>query len=46
VAKDVADSLITVERAREVYGVVCEPAGPIDAAATDARRRQMVGSLP
>ena len=45
VAKDVVDSLITVERAHEVYGVICDGAGTIDAAATAARRRQMVQSL-
>ncbi len=41
VARDVADDLVSVERARDVYGVVlCD--GAVDAAAT-ARRREQLG---
>ena len=43
VARDVVDDLVTVERAREVYGVVlCD--GAVDAAAT-ARRREQLGMM-
>jgi N-methylhydantoinase B len=38
VARDVAEGLVSRERAEAVYGVVLGPAGEVDAAATDARR--------
>jgi N-methylhydantoinase B len=38
VAQDVAEGWITAGRAREVYGVVLDPGGTVDAAATDAAR--------
>lgn len=38
VAADVRDGLVSVDAARELYGVVCDAAGRIDAAATAALR--------
>jgi N-methylhydantoinase B len=43
VAKDVADALITAQRACDVYGVVCAGDGALDVAATAARRLQTCG---
>ena len=44
VQADMADGWITRARAKEVYGVVFDQDGAVDAAATDARRRSLEAS--
>jgi N-methylhydantoinase B len=50
VVEDVGDGYITAEHAREIYGVVLDGEGKLDAAATQARRdeirRQRIGGEP
>jgi N-methylhydantoinase B len=50
VAKDVRDGYITAEHAAAVYGVVCDPAGNLDGAATVERqaaiRHARLGAAP
>jgi N-methylhydantoinase B len=50
VGRDVRDRYITVEQARSAYGVVCDPDGVVDAAATEearrAIRRERLGADP
>ena len=43
VLKDVAEGWITCERARDVYGVIIDADGAVDAEATAARRAGMAG---
>ena len=44
VAKDVHSRLVSVEAARSEYGVVVSAAGEVDAAATEAARKELRGS--
>ena len=44
VGKDVCDRFISVERARQVYGVVCDAEGAVDEPATAARRSEMAAA--
>jgi N-methylhydantoinase B len=44
VARDVIDGLVTVEKARESYGVVVDERGDVDLAATEKRRKELVES--
>ena len=41
VARDVTEDYVSVERAQEVYGVVVDAAGNVDADATAKRRAEM-----
>ncbi len=41
VARDVREKWVSVEAARDKYGVVCDAAGTLDGAATEARRKTM-----
>ena len=43
VQKDVAEGWITRERARDVYGVIIDADGAVDADATAVRRAGMAG---
>lgn len=44
VLSDVLDGLISVERARDVYGVVISPDGSLNVAETALRRKSMIGT--
>ncbi|MCP5149285.1 MAG: hydantoinase B/oxoprolinase family protein [Ectothiorhodospiraceae bacterium] len=44
VADDVANGLVSVEHARDDYGVVCDALGNLDVAATDAERAHRRGA--
>jgi N-methylhydantoinase B len=46
VAKDVLERFVSVERAREVYGVVCDEDGTIDLEATAGERAGAMPELP
>ena len=39
ILRDLRDSLLSVEKARDAYGVICDETGAIDHAATEAERR-------
>jgi len=45
VARDVADGLVSVEKARAAYGVVVAADGEVDLAATVAERRERAGAF-
>ena len=45
VQKDVAEGWITRERARDVYGVIIDADGAVDADATAVRRAEMAGRM-
>jgi N-methylhydantoinase B len=39
ITRDIGDGLLSLEKARDDYGVVCDETGAIDSAATDAERQ-------